>query len=65
MLKIAGSGPKKQQAELGMGKGKKRIDADVNALIRGNLSSTSVTVATGVTRTRVSITPTLQEETGD
>lgn len=65
MLKTAGSGPKKQQTEPGMGKGKTRVDADVNALIRGNLSSTSVTVATGVTRTRASITPTLQEQTGD
>lgn len=65
MLKTAGSGPKKQQTELGMGKGKTHVDADVNALIRGNLCSTSVTVVTGVTRTRVSITPTLQEETGD
>lgn len=48
-----------------MGKGKTHVDVDVNALIRGNLSSTAVTVATGVTRTRVSVTPTLQEETGD
>jgi len=51
LLKTTGSGPEKQQTELGMGKGKTHVDENLNALIRGTLSCTSVAVAPGVTRT--------------